>query len=133
MTERIRLTVSITPETHEVFSRIAAAHSTSLGRAIGDWLSDTHEGAAFVAGKVEEARRSPKTAMRSFQALGLALHDEATEQLDQIRRGAASSTAPARSAQPGGQGQWRAVPPSGNTGGKSPSAPSSSHKSKARK
>lgn len=36
---------------------------------MGDWLADTAEGAQFVAMKMEEARKAPKTVMREFQAM----------------------------------------------------------------
>lgn len=69
--ERIRLTVSITPETHATFSKIAEVSGTSLGRCIGDWLADTGEGAQFVLSKMQEARSAPKRVMRELHAMAL--------------------------------------------------------------
>lgn len=132
MSDRIRLTVSITPATREVFTRLAQAAGTSLGRSIGDWLADTHEGAAFVASKMEEARQSPATVMRSFQALALGLHDEASGELERIRAASQSRPAPGAVRRTASGAGRAGVPPSGNTGGKSPTARSASPKTRGR-
>lgn len=69
MSDRIRLTISVEPEVHAIFSKMAEASGMSLGKCMGDWLADTAEGAQFVAMKMEEARKAPKTVMREFQAM----------------------------------------------------------------
>jgi len=66
MTDRIRLTISVLPEVHEVFVSMADAAGISLGKCMGDWLADTAEGAQFVAMKMQEARKAPKTVMREL-------------------------------------------------------------------
>lgn len=114
MTDRIRLTVSITPETHEVFSSMAEAAGISLGRCIGDWLADTSEGAVLVSQQMQRARRAPVTVMREMQAALHGAHGEATALLDDFRAGRAPGTAARSAAVPGGPA------PSGNTGRKSP-------------
>lgn len=114
MTERIRLTISVTPDVHATFSRMAEASGMSLGRCMGDWLTDTAEGAQFVALKMQEARKAPRTVMREFQALARGLVDVVDE--------AASGQ---RSGRREGRGADLTVagvlsPPSSNTGGKVP-------------
>ena len=112
--DRIRLTITVTPEVHEIFSRMAEATGLSLGRCMGDWLSDTAEGAQFVAHKMVEARKAPMTVMRELQAYArgaVALADETADEFrkrrtaERAERGAAAAAGPLH-------------PPSSNTGGK---------------
>lgn len=110
--ERIRLTISVTPEVHEVFTRMAESAGLSLGRCMGDWLEDTMEGAQFVAAKMAEARQAPKTVMREMQAAASGLLAEVRSTTESMRAagwrpGSGSAAAPP-------------IPPSSNTGGKSP-------------
>lgn len=124
--DRIRLTVSISPQAHEAFSRMADAAGISLGRAIGGWLDDTLEGAQFVAAKMQEARTAPQRALDDLKALGghLATGDADTV-LEAIQREAAAAR---KGPPPRGVESSRASAgessPSSNTGIKSPrSAP----------
>jgi len=112
MTDRIRLTITVTPEVHEVFSRMADAAGLSLGRCMGDWLGDTIDGAQFVAAKMEEARKAPKTVMREMQAMSRGL----TAEVDSVMEGMRAAGAGKRSA----AHVARSSPPSSNTGGKVP-------------
>jgi len=109
--DRIRLTVSVPPETLEVFRQMADAAGISVGRCIGDWLTDTSEGAQFVAAKMLEAKRAPRTVMREMQSMAHGLQAEATSVLEQLRRSAAAGAA---------AGGPRGEAPSSNTGLKSP-------------
>jgi hypothetical protein len=117
MTERIRLTISVTPEVHEVFSRMAELSGGSLGKTMGDWLGDTIEGAQFVALKMQEARKAPMTVMREFQAYARGASHEIDGLVDQVRAGLAADRA--MQARPARQ-VGRQAPPSSNTGGKVP-------------
>ena len=110
--ERIRLTISVTPEVHEVFTRMADSAGVSLGRCMGDWLADTIEGAQFVAAKMAEARQAPKTVMREMQAAAKGLHVEALATTEHMRAVGWRSGSRGAAAPP--------LPPSSNTGGKSP-------------
>lgn len=112
MTDRIRLTISVTPEVHEVFTRMAEAGGMSLGRCMGDWLTDTIDGAQFVAQKMEEARKAPRVVMREMQAFSRGLVAEADAMAVEVRRTAAVPVAQRRAGAPS--------PPSSNTGGKVP-------------
>ena len=66
--ERVRLTITVTPEVHAAFSRLAKGSRMSLGRAMGEWLQDTLEAVEFTADKVEQARSAPKIVMREMHA-----------------------------------------------------------------
>lgn len=114
MTERIRLTITVTPEVHEVFSRMAGASGLSLGRTMGDWLTDTLEGAQFVAQKMEDAKAQPRMVIREMQAMLQGTREELDAVVEGMRSGPAGA---ARIA--GGTGR-AASPPSSNTGGKVP-------------
>lgn len=116
MADRIRLTITVTPEVHEVFQRMSEASGMSLGRVMGEWLGDTMEGAQFVALKMEQARKAPRVLMREMQAFSRGIVAEVDEMADGMR--AATRQTPA---QRGAAGASAAVsPPSSNTGGKVP-------------
>lgn len=118
MGDRIRLTISVTPETHAVFQRMAEAGGMSLGKCMGDWLEDTAEGAEFVALKMVEARQAPKTVMREFQAMAhglVAAVDESVELArDAMRRERMAGASGARQAL--GTARVPPKPPSSPTG-----------------
>lgn len=99
MSERIRLTISVTPEAHAAFTQLSEASGISLGRAMGDWLDDTKAAALAMAGKAAEVRRLPNLATALM--------------LDQMEQTGATVTAVVRRAA-------ASSPPSSNTGGKSP-------------
>lgn len=86
MAERIRTTISLDPEVHAIFVAMAEAAGTSVSRCMGDWLADTAEGAQFVAGKMQEARRAPKTVMREMQAMARGLVAEVDQTVSEVRR-----------------------------------------------
>lgn len=113
--ERIRLTISVSPETHATFQRLAAAGSMSISRAMGDWLADTGEAVEFMAEKMEQARAAPKLVMREMHAYALGLVDETGSVLERLRKKPGQAARDAHSApRPAG----RASPPPSNTGGK---------------
>jgi len=122
MSERIRLTISVEPEVHAIFSKMAEASGMSLGKCMGDWLADTAEGAQFVAMKMVEARKAPKTVMREMQAMAHGLAQEVDAQVDKIRKSALTGDGEARFPRHGG-GRQGVTPPSSNTGGKVPQSP----------
>ena len=114
MTDRIRTTISLTPEVHAVFVRMAEAGGLSVSRCMGDWLADTVEGAQFVAMKMEEARKAPKTVMREMRSMAVGLLDQITADQEAMRRGAVGGRAGR------GDAAQRASAPSSPTGLKSP-------------
>ncbi len=114
--DRIRLTITVTPEVHAVFSRMAEASGLSLGKCMGEWLGDTLEGAQFVAQKMEDARKAPRVVMREMQAFSRGLVDQVDGLAGEMRQ-----ARPGPDAQrPSQGGRAASVPPSSNTGGKSP-------------
>lgn len=117
--ERVRLTISVTPEVHQAFTRLAAASGMSLSRAMGEWLGDTLDAVEFVATKVEQAREAPKLVMREMHAYALGMADEAGEIVRRMRGGVAQAER-ARAAEPPRAGGRSPSPPSSNTGGKVP-------------
>ena len=69
MSEVIRTTVPVRPEVHAAFKRLADVQGVSLGRAIGDWLSDTFEAAEMVTAKMQKAKTDPVRVIRELQLL----------------------------------------------------------------
>jgi len=109
--DRIRLTISVTPEVHAIFKRMAEAAGVSLGKCMGDWLADTSEGAQFVAQKMEDARKAPRVVMREMQAFARGLVGEVDATAEVLRR-TGSADARTRAARTG----WSSEAPSSNTG-----------------
>lgn len=83
----IRLTISVTPEVHTTFKRLADASGMSIGRAMGEWLGDTIEAAEFMASKMEQARLAPRLVVQEMHAYALGAADEMTALLKDIRTG----------------------------------------------
>jgi hypothetical protein len=112
----VRLTITVAPEVHATFQRLAKASSMSISRAMGDWLGDTIEAAEFMAEKMEQARAAPKVVMAEMHAYALGLADETGAAIDRARRKGQEARAGASSRR-----ATRAEgtsPPVGNTGGK---------------
>ena len=85
-TENVRLTITVTPEVHETFQRLAKAGSMSLSRAMGEWLGDTVDAAQFMAEKMEQARAAPKIVMREMHAYALGLADETGALMERMKK-----------------------------------------------
>ena len=82
----IRVTVPVTPEVQAAFQRLAAASGMSTGKAMGEWLADTMEGAVTMAEMLEKARRAPKQAVSEMHAYALGLADMTSDLMDNLRR-----------------------------------------------
>lgn len=108
MAERIRLTITITPEVHELFSRMSEAGGISLGRCIGDWLENTSEGAEFVANEVRKVKDLPKKVLEDIGAL--------SRGMDRIVTAEARRSLPPDLAASARSGGGRQKAPSSNTG-----------------
>lgn len=115
----IRLTITVTPEVHTVFTRLAKASGMSLGRTMGEWLGDTIEAVSFTAEKVEQARAAPKMVMREMHAYALGLADETGELMRSLSAKGAALRQPQGVAAPVGA-QHPAPPRPVIRGGKSP-------------
>lgn len=115
---RVRLTISVRPEVHAVYTRMAQASSMSVSRCMGDWLADTLDAAQHVTNLMEKARAAPKMVTREVHAYALGLADEATALMERLREKGADGAG--AGAAPHGAARAAGVPPSGNTGGKVP-------------
>lgn len=125
MSERIRLTISVTPEVHAVFTAMAEAGGISLGKCMGDWLADTAEGAQFVALKMQQARKAPADVMREMQAMAAGLHEAIGAEIGVMRPAERAEGAPLAGRGREGkraakQGAGSSGPPCSPTGVKSP-------------
>lgn len=127
MTERIRLTITVPAEAHQVFQHMAAVAGQPLGRVMGDWLADTADAATLITAKVAEAKEAPKRVMRELQAMSRGLVAEVDTLADDLRsNGWARKRTEERAVEVGAQRLTRtsgpSVPPapSSNTGLKSP-------------
>ena len=98
---------------------MSKATGMSTGRAMGEWLGDTLEGAEAMAGLVERARQSPIKAAREMNAYALGLADM-TEQLIETVKGGSGRRAGWASGAPSGAASDPFTPPPSNTGGKVP-------------
>lgn len=85
--ERIRLTITVTPEVHAAFQRMADVSGMSIGRAMGDWLGDTLEGVEFVTGQLVKAREAPRQVAKEMRQMLLGGLDQADELLADLRSG----------------------------------------------
>jgi hypothetical protein len=113
----VRLTISVSPEVHATFQRMAKAGNMSISKAMGEWLGDTIDAAEFMALKMEQARAAPKLVMAEMHAYALGLADETGDFIQKMKdmgKEDRRRVGMARAAQPGAD----LVPPSSNTGGK---------------
>ena len=83
----IRLTITVTPEVHEAFTRMASVSGMSLGRCMGEWLGDTLDGVRMVIGQLERAREAPRQAIREMRQQALGILDEADQLVSDARSG----------------------------------------------
>jgi hypothetical protein len=129
----IRLTITVTPEVHGAFTRMAQVSGLSLGRCMGEWLGDTLEGVQMVIGQLERAREAPRQAIREMRQQALGILDEADQLVSDARAGKFDALHAGRrpaagdaqaSRQPGGARPPRLV----IRGGKSPSGNTKDHK-----
>jgi hypothetical protein len=121
--KKIRLTISVTPEVHASFTRLANAGNMSLGNAMGEWMSDTIEGVDYMAFTMERARAAPGIVMKEIHAYALGLADETGQLMRDIAekgkldRGGLTGCG---SALEGRHGRPPISTPFSNTGGKVP-------------
>ena len=113
--QKIRLTIPVTPEVHQVFKRISEALGHPVGRTMGDWLEDTLDAALFTHNKIVEARTAPKLVAQELRALALGASDMADNLIEDLRRAGSDARRAGVSGAAGGASEH---PPSCNTGGK---------------
>jgi hypothetical protein len=119
--QRVRVTVPVTPDTLELFKRLASVQGTSVGKAMGDWLTDTADGVHSLIPILIDARRSPLDAARRLNSLALGLSDFTTSVLEDVRQ-KSKKPAATQGASLAGKVSRTAKgtlsPPVSNTGGK---------------
>lgn len=127
--ENIRLTITVTPDVHAAFTRMAEASGMSLGRCMGEWLADTLEGVEFVTAQLVKAREAPRQVVREMRQGMLGLADEMDQLMTDMRSGKVKvpPAGDARSApRPAAATTPRPVIRGGKSGGKTLTARSSS-------
>lgn len=102
----VRVTVPVTPEVQEIFRRLSEASGMSVGKAMGEWLSDTSDAAVSMADLLEKARQQPKMVAKQMHSYALGLTDLTADLLEGISKRGLTVT-----------------PPVSNTGGKLPQKP----------
>jgi hypothetical protein len=85
--DSIRLTITVSPEVHEAFSRMAQVSGMSLGRCMGEWLGDTLEGVQLVTHQMQRAREAPREMAREMRQAALGILDEADDLVALARSG----------------------------------------------
>ncbi len=125
-TDRIRTTISIDPQVHEIFKTMADAAGMSTSRMMGEWLADTAEAAQVIADKMVRARKAPMAVMREMQAYAQGINDEVDKSIEEIRQRSRVGVRSAPSVASDGSSKRKA--PSSNTGLKSPKPPSKTAK-----
>ena len=100
--EPVRLTITVTPEVHAAFRRLAGASGMSMGKAMGEWLGDTLEAVEFMAEKMEQARAAPRLVMQEMHAYALGLADETKQVLANVKERERAGRASAARARTGG-------------------------------
>ena len=125
--ERVRTTISLDPEVHEVFRRMAEASGVSISRCMGDWLADTIDAAQLATNKLVEIRRSPERVIHDFNSLlaseALAImQGKGSSPIDMRKLGDLARGRPAADSASAGPPPAGRAPtaPSSNTGLKSP-------------
>jgi hypothetical protein len=113
----IRLTIPVSAEVHEAFTRISKATGMPVGRSMAEWMDDTLDAAKYLAETLEKAREAPRMVAQQLHAYALGLSDETGQLLKDIRE---SSKTRSGRAQPGLASAGGVAPPSCNTGGKVP-------------
>lgn len=118
MTERVRTTISLDPETYEAFKQMAEAEGVSVSRCMGNWLGSTVDGARFVTERIKGIKRSPLEVMETFRGDMAAAAVYAEEQIELLKKQGYQPVAGAVARLPADIRGLDA--PSSNTGLKSP-------------
>lgn len=122
-TQKIRVTVPVSPEVLERFKRLSRVAGQSVGRAMGEWLEETQSGLDPMIDILEHHKKAPLKAIQSLQNYSATLNDmtgdlfQKVKVMDQGAEQLASASAEARrTVQKISKGGL--TPPSSNTGGK---------------
>lgn len=110
-TDRVRTTISLSPEVLEIFKRMADAGNMSVSRCMGDWLTDTADAAQMITLKMEEAKVAPMRVIREMRSLVAGLGASVDDAAEEVRGNRA-----ARRTDGSRAGAAAPLPPSSNTG-----------------
>jgi hypothetical protein len=130
----VRVTVPVPPHVLEAFRELAAVQGVSVGKAMGEWLTDTLDGVNAMVQLLAKAKRAPHLAVRQLSGYAMGLSELTSELLEEVRRdskagkvaGGGPASVPAKRGGGGAATGRPAVrkrtptPPVGNTGGKVP-------------
>lgn len=108
--ERIRTTISLTPEALAVFKRMSEAGNVSVSRCMGDWLIDTLDAAEMITAKMEDAKVAPMRVLKEMRALVAGMGDAVMDSEREVRQRRAEGRNGT------GRGADAPPPPPSNTG-----------------
>lgn len=112
---RTRVTVPVHPDVLEAFQRMAKVSGLSVGRCMGDWLSDTLDAAQFMTETMEKARSAPKLVAQELHAYALGIGDTTRDLLAELREKGRTTGGRPDALAPSGRPAAGPTPPS-NTG-----------------
>ena len=115
---KIRLTIAVTPEVHDTFSRFAKVGNMSIGGAMNAWMTDTLEAAELLTATMERARAAPGLVIRELNSYALTLSEENSAIMEKLRKKGSEDRAAGALAH--ARRHPNPNPPSCNTGGNYP-------------
>lgn len=123
---KVRVTVPVTPDTLELFRRLAAVQGSSVGKAMGDWLRDTAGAAEQLSAMLADVKARPLEVATRLSGYASAMSEVSTVLVDRIRtesKGGGAEGVPlagkAPRPRPAQKSAGRVLtPPVSNTGGK---------------
>ena len=123
----VRMTVPVPEHVREAFQRLAAAQGCSVGKAMGDWLSDTVEAVEAMTTLLSDAKDRPRRVLMEVHSYATSMADVTEDVIQMVARKPRASVASRGSAAAGGASATGIPaaaaplpPPVGNTGGKVP-------------
>lgn len=128
----VRVTVPVPQHVLDAFRELAAIQGVSVGRAMGEWMTDTLDGVQAMAQLLQKAKRAPHLAVRELSGYAMGLSELTSELVEEMRiksrQAGAAAPGGRASASADSQAQRdpartvlkRGTPPYSNTGGKVP-------------
>ena len=109
--ERVRLTISVPADVHATFQRMADASGVSLGKAMGDWLADTHLAAEEMVKLLERAKAAPRLLVQEMHSFMLGMTEETAQLVEQVKAKARATGAAGGPALRGAAPPTATIPP----------------------
>ena len=115
----IRVTVPVSQEVLDKFKLLSAVSGMSVGRAMGEWLSDTASGLDFMIQTLQTARKAPQKAIADLNSYAGTLNTMTQEIMAQTSIGGPAGVAAALGGAAIAAAKGKKLPPtpSSNTGG----------------